>query len=858
MRSGQLITVAVFCLFTFFAYAEPSDVLLLKNEHIEVELRSSDGTWNTVRMARATGGDSLEISSDEFEILLFDDSRFTVDDYEVGGEAKISIEEGKQIVRISYKRKAATSPKAPETVEVVYELGGGAYFHKGLFIPMEEGDKIDRLQVARFSTSAKASRGGFGEAIFINNWFFGVDYPGFYSRHSDGFKEPDYYYRWFYDIDLDGRDAEFSPREGLVTLFHFPGYAQKQSDGQWGISSKRFVAGLSPKKGENAELALLDYISKTRKKPRSFLHYNNWYSPEAKAVTVETFVNKVYKSLKENLGKYGVELDAMVPDHGWENSKTFKSILEPKLDEDHDPLTEISEALRKNGTELGIWYAIDGTNQSTEHGLEIGYAPAYVEGFDRSKRWMQGKAYFDILDPKYISDLKKSLRFLLVDVKVNYIKHDFNHNFTSNYMTQRHAREKCLDTTLELLEYELGLNAEVFQNYTNGAWFSPWWLQFADTIWMMSGDSGGSGDWPQLSLREGATTYRDKYFFESFNNPERCIRPVLPIANFMTHGILFSTRKPFTDFKDTLHDWSNYVVMYFARGTMLKELYITPELLDDDHWKVLGMACNWAVRNQDRLVNTVLIGGDASKGEVYGYISWVDGRAILTVRNPDRREQTLTIPFDQTVYYRGEKRTAYSARAVYPFVEQMPWKLVSGNDFLVKVPGDSVIVYELEPGEPKSGIEKAPQPLPPFKSKIEMTSFELEIIVPDEEMKRYDLLIQPWGKVGVALTVNGQAVEPTKAVEAKQWTLYAFNLREYRGRTLNIQAKITAGKYETPPKNSEVALQAWLVAGRRIDAEAKRQDRNLPFAISQNYRRISQELVPRTTFQIEPGKRSSS
>ena len=103
---------------------------------------------------------------------------------------------------------------------------------------------------------------------------------------------------------------------------------------------------------------------------------------------------------------------------------------------------------------------------------------------------------------------------------------------------------------------------------------------------MMSGDSGGSTDWPQISLREGASTYRCKYFYQSFNNPERCVRPVIPIANFMTHGILLSHRKPFTDFNDSLHDWANYVLMYCGRGTTLKELYLDLDLVDDDHWMV--------------------------------------------------------------------------------------------------------------------------------------------------------------------------------------------------------------------------------------------------------------------------------
>lgn len=172
-------------------------------------------------------------------------------------------------------------------------------------------------------------------------------------------------------------------------------------------------------------------------------------------------------------------------------------------------------------------------------------------------------------------------------------------------MTERHARERCLDVTLDLLAYERSLHPAVFQNYTNGSWFSPWRLQHVDTLWMMSGDSGNNTSWPQVSLRDNATTYRDSWIYQSFNNPQRCPRPILPVANLMTHGILYSQKKPYTDFKDPLREWSDYVVMHLARGTIVKELYVTIDLLDEDHWMVLGKAAAWAQKNQDWLINTV-------------------------------------------------------------------------------------------------------------------------------------------------------------------------------------------------------------------------------------------------------------
>jgi len=828
------------------AHAE-SDSLILKNQHVLRELRLVDETWRTVRFARADGGDAIAVDSDEFHILPLDSEQgWTISDYVAIGSPVREEQVGSETVRISYRQRRPLPKPAPRQVTVTYTLGTGPCHHKTVALAMNEGDTIDRLQVERLSTDQKAARGGFAQPVFIGNWFFGVDYPAFYSWHSDGCVEPDYNYRWFYDVEMSGRGREFEPRQGLVTLCHFPGHARVQSDGSCGIVSKTAVVGISRTPGENAELALLDYITETRKPPRSHLHFNNWYSAEAKFITHENFVEKTARPIFEKLAKYGAHLDAMVPDHGWQDGKSFQCIYQPQDNPTHEPLPEIRRSLEQLGTKLGIWVALDGTNSRVSRGKQVGYRSAYADDFDRSRRWMQGKDYFDILDPNYQADLKKSLRYLLVDAGVDYIKHDFNHNFTSHYITERHARERCLDVTLDLLAFERGFNENVFQNYTNGSWFSPWWLQHADTLWMMSGDSGNNTGWPQVSLRDNATTYRDSWIFQSFNNPERCQRPILPVANLITHGILFSKKKPYTDFKDPLHEWSDYVVMHLARGTMVKELYITTDLLDEDHWKVLGRAAAWAQKNQHRLMNTVYVGGDPGAGAVYGYVSWVDGRAILSVRNPDRREQTLKVPFDRSVYFRGEKGQNHRARTIYPFVEQMPWKLVSGQPISLRVPGDSVMVFEIEPGTTVAESVMQPEPLPVCQTQVNDGAFSLKLSIPDEDFPRYDLLVQSWAAVDMEITIDGRSVTRDQRQQATRWSIARYDLREYRGRSVTIKGttKPCDGQDDSPKRKTPT--EVWLVVDRHVDVLHDESDGGLPFAISQHQRRITQNVLPKT------------
>jgi len=314
----------------------------------------------------------------------------------------------------------------------------------------------------------------------------------------------------------------------------------------------------------------------------------------------------------------------------------------------------------------------------------------------------------------------------------------------------------------------------------------------------------------------------------------------------MTHGILYSRKKPYTDFEDPLHEWSDYVVMHLARGTLLKELYITTELIDDQHWEVLGRAAAWAQENQHRMMNTVYVGGDPGVGSVYGYVSWVDGRAILALRNPDRREQVLKVPFDRSVYFRGEEGRGYHARTIYPFVEQMPWKLTAGRPIPVSVPGDAVMVFEIEPGPPVVESATQPEPLPEFQAEIDGGAFSLKLNIPDEDFPRYDLLVQPWAAVEIAIEIDGKPVSPDQRQQATRWTLARYDLRNYRGQSILIH-----GTRKTPDGGNDavrrtVPMEAWLVTDRQSDVEPEDVRRELPFAISQRHRRITQNVIPKT------------
>ena len=826
--------------FAWASGAEPGQakrVVALENKHIRATFSVAGGTCRMIRLSRLDGGDSLPVASDEFEIVFFDKTRVTVDQYEIE-----NIKEAGDSLAVSYRRRNGVAASAPAHIAVTYTLAQGPYLFKDLVLAMKENEKIDRLQVLRFSCAQTATRGGHGQPVFIGNWFFGLNYPCFHSRHSDQFVEPNFNYRWHYTVDLEGGDKEYAARPGLVSLFHFPGYAKKQANGAWGIHGKRAVIGIAAKKTEGPELGLLDYIEAYRKPSGSYLHFNNWFTPEAKNIAVGIFVDNVAAKLKTNLEKYGARLDAMVPDDGWHRTDGFKRIYESKY-----PLPDVGKALRKMDVDLGAWVAMDGTSTSVAAGEQVGYKAAIPQSvsaaYQKRTSFWGPQRYFNILDPRYQEDYKKAMRYLLQDSDVRYIKHDYNHMYVGNYLSERHAREACLDVTLDLMAYERQLNPKLIINFTNGSFFTPFWLLYVEYVWMNSADAANNAAVPQISKLEYATSYRDSHFYSSFNNPERTVRPILPIANFMTHGILHGGDvKYFKSQVDPIIEWLNYAVMYYGRGSLLKELYISPGQMTEAMWRALGTASAWAQKNENLMRNTVFVGGNPDKGEAYGYISWQGDKAMLTVRNPIRKTQSVTVPFDASVYYRGAANEAFRARAVYPFVEQMPWKLVSGKPFSFEVPGDSVMAFELTAGAPLTDTVVKPEPLPPVvAANSRKDGYEIKLTIPDEEFPHYELLMYS-GKPRKGATpstplIDGVPLTPKRAL-SDSITLTAYDLRPYRGKTITI----TGNTPDAPARIQE----AWLVVDRKISApaaDATHKGEVLPWSIGQDYRRLTQEII---------------
>jgi hypothetical protein len=842
MKSFLLVSVLLFSLLFALlagagltALAADPQTLLLKNAHVLRELAFDGHVWRTVRFARADGSVELKVQSDEFKLLFLDNKEATLDQYQIVGEPVLN---GTQRVTIRYvPRTDATLPG----VMITYALGNDLYPRKTIQLTMKEGQAIDRLEVERFSVAVPATRGGRGEPVFVGDqWWFGVEYPAFYSRHTDG-NTP----KWQggpYDrmasfpsvINLDGRDVDQHSRPGLIRLMHFPGAARKLADGSWGIVSKSAVCGVRDPK-LTMELSFTAYIATIRKPIRSFIHFNNWFDPTSKNLSVENFVNKTFIPMRDALAPYGVKINAMVPDHGWQNNA---SIYSPKSNHFPNGWTDVAKlnlALEKEGTRLGIWLSLNGYNSDTKWGADQGYRPA-----QRNSNFSRYGTYYALAEPKYNMALREAITHLLRDCRVNYFKHDFNNmcdlNPTGQPQTERHGHETEVDAVLELLAFERSLNPDVYLNMTNFIWFSPWWLQHCDTLWMLAGDDGLHLRQPDISTLAMSSLYRDVHLYKAWGLGVD--RPLVPISSLMTHGIIY-TKSRYGKVKDSIREFADYVMMYYVRGVNLKEWYFTPDIMNSDHWRAVGTITRWAEENHATLANAVLIGADPNSGNPFGYVSWDGDHGILAVRNTRPGESEISLPFDQSTLFRGEKGREFHAIVSYPYQAEWPGTFRSGEPMKLKVPGYSLLVMNLKPGTNKT---------PGNFSLPDIKWSGGRLTVPADPMQRCELLVYPSETNSSAeILVDGQAIKPSRFQKQFKANITcrvdAYDLLSYRGKdiqlTITEDAKTTDDTKETGVRES---TEVWLVIDRAVPDQPANIDVRLPWPIAQGYRRQTMRL----------------
>jgi hypothetical protein len=556
---------------------------------------------------------------------------------------------------------------------MTYRLENGAFYVKRSIAVQDSTERHHFLRWiwpragAVSGVSRIVKEGGFGQpAAFLlgrGGGFFGYEYPA-----SDN-------------------HLEKTPQGGCRV--RCGGEMGERISKEW-LSSDWVVEGVTP--DEYVKKWFFSYLDDIRVAPlRPFSLYNTWYDlrspeypkwPAEKAMSEKTAMTMVGILRKNMIEKHHIQLDAFVLDDGWD---VYKSGWELRKEQWPNGLRPLAEELKKTNTALGIWFGPTGgysfhnqrVNWMKEHGYEVVSGGMCVAG------------------KNYSALLKKRVTDFVQNDGVGYFKWD-GIQFSCSEPDHGHpidvySRRAVLNTVGAMSGAVREKDPAMFLNISSGTWMSPWWVRYANTIWMQGGDYGFA-EVPSISMRDGAITYRDFVLYEDWKLKGLWF----PIANLMTHGIIKGKEESVGTTLEPLDKFTDDALFYFARGVAMYELYISPDILSDGEWTSISRSMAWARDRFPVLMNTEMVGGNPMKGEAYGYVHFKGSRGIISARNPVIEPAKLRVALS-TAEGLDPGSSSLVLERVYPTRWVSP-KLYKANDELaVPLDGYEAAVYELYP-----------------------------------------------------------------------------------------------------------------------------------------------------------------
>ncbi|STQ44438.1 Uncharacterised protein [Ewingella americana] len=395
------------------------------------------------------------------------------------------------------------------------------------------------------------------------------------------------------------------------------------------------------------------FINAVRARPyQPYLHYNSWmdigffttYTEQEVLSRMDTYADELIK-------KRGVKLDGFLLDDGWDD-RTGKWLFGPAFSKGFGAVKEKADSLH---TSVGLWLSPWGGYNKPR---DIRVSHAKENGFET----VDGK--FALSGPNYFRNFNQQIIKLIKNEHITSFKLDGMGNANSYIPGSQFASD--FDASIELIKNMRQANPDLFINLTTGTDASPSWLFYADSIWRQGDDINvfGKGSPVQQWM-----TYRDAETYRSIVRKG----PLFPINSLMYHGIVSAEHAYFGLEKvQTDSDFADQVWSYFATGTQLQELYITPSMLNSNKWDSLAAAAKWSRSNSDVLVDTHWVGGDPTALEVYGWASWSKKKAILGLRNPSDKAQSYYLDLSKSFEIPSGEANQFTVKNVYGSNTSLP------------------------------------------------------------------------------------------------------------------------------------------------------------------------------------------
>lgn len=419
------------------------------------------------------------------------------------------------------------------------------------------------------------------------------------------------------------------------------------------------------------------YLENERAAPfRTFLHYNSWYDiGYFTPYTEQEAVDVIGAWGRKLVEARGVHMDSFLFDDGWDDhahlwqfSRNFPNGFAP-----------VRDAARRLGAGPGMWLSPwGGYGPPRKERLEAAKAGGYE--VDDQGLALSGRRYYPLFHDTAVDLLRK--------YDINQFKLDGTGS--PDKVTPGSDFDSDFAAAIALVADLRAIRPDLFVNLTTGTWPSPFWLRTADSIWRGGEDHEFAG---VGSNRQRWITYRDA---DTYGGIVR-LGPLYPLNSLMLHGIVYARKARGLD-SDPQGDFASEVRSYFASGTGLQEMYVSPDLLTEANWDDLAAAATWARERAGVLRDSHWIGGDPARLQVYGWAAWSPARAMIALRNPSDRAQTFSLDPGGALELPAGAVHRWTARPAYAPAAK-PRTLRAGQTLSVELAPFEVIVWDLEPDQ---------------------------------------------------------------------------------------------------------------------------------------------------------------
>jgi len=655
---------------------EAGPLLTLGNDYLERTLSIADGEVGTVRFLNKISGRAYTLRGSEFEMKL----TYERVGYDFGNEnPRVVTTRGLRVVDRKVEELAGggkrlvlhLGPPLPAVggrggggrggrgtqVDLVYELKADDFFMRqwvAMAKPQQGTLFVDWVSVAKNEWGLpRFSLGGFGQPLFTDDLFLGVEYPTAINVANGG------------EADLGGYVGENIPADGFTSEPAVFGVAPA------GLVHQQFLA----------------YVDRMRVAPvRPYALYNTWYDLQRAEINHDALRARVPVLNNLLFQKYGLHMDSFVIDDGWDDMTKLWVIDEKRFP---DGFRDLADSLKGVNSGLGLWFGPIGGYGQKQIRLAAGKREGMEFTSDGQNLCIAGKNYSRLLSDTMARYQK--------DYSVNYYKIDGT-PFGCNEPDHGHpvgiySREADARALIGMLKRLRAQEPKVFLNITTSLWLSPWWLRYADTVWMGGADSGYLPSVPTLAQRQSALSYRDSVLYHDF----AAHQAQFPISSIMTHGIIKGKRNMLGGRGEVVDDWRDEVVHYYSVGNMMYELYISPDILSPEELDALGNTTRWAENNAHPLLdNSTMVLGDPAQREPYGYVHSLAERSIVTLRNPFVEPRTVRLKLDEQQGFR-KTDAPQILEFQYPYRQMQSGAVHFGDTLTFHLGSYEEILFELRP-----------------------------------------------------------------------------------------------------------------------------------------------------------------